>query len=72
MKPEDNRIRKMRGLLAGLFCIGFVCQSHAQDIKVNAKLDKSSILLGDQTVLRLTAEIPAKGSVSFPLLADTL
>jgi len=62
----------MRWLLAGLFCIGFVCHSHAQDIKVNAKLDKSSILLGDQTVLRLSAEVPAKAPVSFPLLGDTL
>lgn len=44
----------------------------AQDVSVSAKLDKSSILLGDQTTLRLSANLPANGKVTFPILADTL
>jgi hypothetical protein len=44
----------------------------AQEVTVNAKLDKPTILLGDQTVLRLTANLPAGGKVVFPLLSDTL
>ncbi len=55
-----------------VLCLGTVYQGHAQEIKVNARLDKTSILLGDQTVLHLSAELPANGTVNFPLLADTL
>jgi hypothetical protein len=55
-----------------VLCLGTVYQGQAQDIKVNARLDKTSILLGDQTVLYLSAELPSNGMVSFPLLADTL
>ncbi|HMI01244.1 MAG TPA: hypothetical protein VK541_02105 [Pedobacter sp.] len=55
-----------------VLCLGTAYQGQAQDIKVNARLDKTSILLGDQTVLHLSAELPANGTVSFPLLADTL
>jgi hypothetical protein len=55
-----------------VFCLGMAYQGQAQDIKVNARLDKTSILMGDQTVLYLSAELPSDGTVSFPLLADTL
>jgi hypothetical protein len=44
----------------------------AQNITVTSKLDKSTILLGDQTVLRVTASLPANGKVTFPVLNDTL
>jgi hypothetical protein len=44
----------------------------AQDVSVSAKLDKSSILLGDQTTLRLSANLPANGKITFPILSDTL
>jgi hypothetical protein len=59
-------------LLIIVLCFGTVYQGQAQDIKVNARLDKTSILLGDQTVLHLSAELLSSGTVSFPLLADTL
>jgi len=45
---------------------------NAQEVTVEAKLDKPTILLGDQTVLRLTANLPAGGKVVFPILSDTL
>lgn len=63
---------KFNWLTVLLLCTAFVYQGQAQDIKVSAKLDKTSILLGDQTVLRLSAEMPANAVVSFPLLADAL
>ncbi|MFP5079542.1 BatD family protein [Pedobacter sp. JCM 36344] len=44
----------------------------AQDVTVSSKLDKPTILLGDQTVLRLSANLPANGKVTFPALTDTL
>ncbi|RZK81000.1 MAG: hypothetical protein EOO92_06140 [Pedobacter sp.] len=56
-----------------LLCfLGIGLKSFAQDTKVFARLDKASILLGDQTVLRLSAEIPANGKLTFPQLADTI
>lgn len=55
-----------------LLCLGLVLNAQAQDIKVKASLDKTSILLGDQTVLRISAEMPVKAQVAFPVLADTL
>ncbi|TCD01017.1 hypothetical protein [Pedobacter psychroterrae] len=57
-------------LLLALLC--FAYQSRAQDIKVSAKLDKTTIALGDQTILRLSVVSPLKMLVTFPVLADTL
>jgi hypothetical protein len=59
-------------LLVIMLCFGMSRQGLAQEIKVSARLDKTSILLGDQTVLRLSAELPLNRRVSFPMLADTL
>lgn len=53
--------------LAGLSYVG-----KAQNIKVEAKLDKTTIKLGDQTILRLMAHVPVNGQVDFPILADTI
>lgn len=44
----------------------------AQHISVEAKLDQTKIKLGDQTILRLMAHVPANGHVDFPVLADTI
>lgn len=44
----------------------------AQDVQVSSKVDKPTILLGDQTVLRLSANLPANGKVTFPILADSI
>lgn len=44
----------------------------AQEIRVSAKLDTTTIALGDQTALRLRAEVPAGTAVHFPQPADTL
>ncbi|WP_133577904.1 BatD family protein [Pedobacter metabolipauper] len=57
-------------LLLCLLMLGYRCT--AQSIRVEAKLDRSAIVLGDQTTLRLNAFLPANGLVGFPALADTL
>ncbi|WEK20665.1 MAG: hypothetical protein P0Y49_05875 [Candidatus Pedobacter colombiensis] len=51
---------------------GFTFQGKAQDIKVEAKLDKTTIALGDQTKLHLIAHLPVNGHVDFPVLTDTI
>jgi len=45
---------------------------HAQNITVEAKLDQSTIRIGDQTNLRLVVHQPAKEKVNFPRLVDTI
>jgi hypothetical protein len=57
-------------LILLLVCI--YCRADAQNIQVASKLDKASILIGDQTVLRVTAQIPGKSVISFPQLKDSI
>ncbi|WP_316789945.1 hypothetical protein [Pedobacter frigoris] len=57
-------------LLLCLTC--FIGQGYAQQVTVEAKLDKSTIALGDQTVLRLIARLPVAEQLSFPALTDTI
>ena len=59
-------------LMLILFGIGFYYTANAQDIQVGARLDKNSILIGDQTVLHLTARIPTKSIIAFPELKDSI
>jgi len=57
----------------GAWMLLSVCRpAHAQEIRVSAQLDTSTIALGDQTTLRLRADMPAGTTVRFPQLADTL
>ena len=59
-------------LILILFVAFFCCKASAQDVQVGARLDKSSIPIGDQTVLHLTARIPAKSVIAFPELKDSI
>jgi len=59
-------------LLLVLFLACVYCNANAQNIQVKSKLDKSTILIGDQTTLRLTAHIPAKSDITFPQLKDSI
>lgn len=52
--------------------LGLASQGVAQDIKVTAKLDHTSIPLGDQTNLSLSVHLPSKAEVVFPVLGDTI
>lgn len=57
-------------LLFCLICVGY--RGSAQDIKVATHLDTATILLGDQTKLRLEVAVPVKERVTFPAISDTL
>lgn len=47
-------------------------QSYAQKVKVDAHLEKSTMLIGDQTKLHFTVTFSVKDSISFPTLADSI
>jgi len=68
----DRKLLCGKVLLVLLLLFAVVFRGGAQNIKVNARLDTGVILLGDQTVLRLSAELPKGTPVIFPLLGDTL
>jgi len=59
-------------VMAGLMLLSANGSTYAQEIHVSAQLDTSTIALGDQTTLRLRADMPAGTAVRFPQLADTL
>jgi len=47
-------------------------RTSAQNIKVEATLDKVTIPMGDQTRLHIIAHIQAKDAITFPQLADSI
>ncbi|WP_457290232.1 BatD family protein [Pedobacter sp. UYP24] len=55
----------------GMLCV-FSLNGYSQNTTAGARLDKSSILLGDQTTLRLSVSLPANGKIEFPILSDTI
>ncbi|HEY4197490.1 MAG TPA: hypothetical protein VGM63_18245 [Mucilaginibacter sp.] len=55
-----------------LFLACFCCKAQAQNIQVETSLDKASMPIGAQTVLHVSAHIPAKSVISFPLLKDSI
>lgn len=55
-----------------LFLAGVSVQGTAQEIRVEARLEQSSIALGDQTRLHLTVHLPVKAHIDFPVLSDTI
>jgi hypothetical protein len=59
-------------LVLTLFLVCLAGASRAQYVQVEAALGKVSIPIGDQTVLQFTAHIPAKSTISFPQLADSI
>jgi len=54
-----------------LFLVTYVKLSSAQ-VSVSAKLDKPTMLIGEQTKLHLSITFPAKDTVGFPHLVDSL
>jgi hypothetical protein len=59
-------------LLVSLLLNGFFSKALAQSIQVEARLDRVSIPIGDQTVLHVSAQIPVKTDVTFPVIADSI
>lgn len=59
-------------LMIMLFLVCFCCRVGAQNIQVETKLDKTSMPIGAQTVLHVSARMPAKSAISFPELKDSI
>ncbi|MFI5139893.1 MAG: hypothetical protein ACHQIM_18870, partial [Sphingobacteriales bacterium] len=59
-------------LIPLLFLAGFNFKVAAQNVQVEAKIDQTTIRIGDQTKLRLTVHQPVKEQVNFPKLTDTI
>jgi hypothetical protein len=55
-----------------MLCLAGFANTGKAQIKVEARLDQTNIKLGDQTILRLMAHLPANAQVDFPVLADTI
>ncbi|MGN6179370.1 MAG: hypothetical protein ACTHNW_09325 [Mucilaginibacter sp.] len=65
----------MKRYLSYLFIFiftGFALKTNAQNVKVEAKVDRVSVPMGDQTTLRLIAHVPAKSEIQFPVIADSI
>ncbi len=64
--------------LTGLFQASFAQNlsptksPNLEAIKVSSRVDSTSIVLGDQTVLHLVVEAPINAKIQFPVLSDTL
>jgi len=66
-----NRI--FNHILVSLFILFAVCvKARAQTIQAEAKIEQSTIRIGDQTFLHLTVHQPIKAVVNFPQLTDTI
>jgi hypothetical protein len=64
-------IRKI--LFLSLFIIVFSFQEVlSQPVKIEARLDTNSILIGDQLNLNIKINLPSKASVRWPLIGDTI
>lgn len=53
-------------------CTGFALNSNAQNVKVDARIDRIAVPIGDQTTFHLSAHIPAKSDIEFPVIADSI
>ncbi|WP_461449843.1 hypothetical protein [Mucilaginibacter sp.] len=53
-----------------LSSIGF--KANAQYIKVESQADRLSMPIGDQTILHVSASIPLKTDITFPVIADSI
>ncbi len=52
--------------------IGVCFKVKAQNVQVEARLDRVSIPIGDQTLLHISAQLPVKTELTFPQLVDSI
>jgi hypothetical protein len=57
-------------LILLLSSIGF--KANAQYITTESRLDRNSMPMGDQTVLHVSANMPLKTDITFPVIADSI
>ncbi len=71
-KEEQGYKMKYNPVYICCFLLLGSIQASAQDVRVKASLDKSNLLIGEQTQLRLEADIPSVVQIQFPALKDTI
>jgi hypothetical protein len=59
-------------LILILFLTCFTYKSNAQNIQVQATISKTTIPIGEQAILYISARVPQKTDVTFPVLADSI
>lgn len=70
-KTDHGLMRLFALFLLVLACLS-ITRTNAQDVKVNARIDSSSILIGEQIQLELSATFnPQRYKVQFPSVMDT-
>ncbi len=51
---------------------GFGFKANAQYIKVESRIDRNSMPIGDQTILHVSANMPLKTDITFPEIVDSI
>lgn len=64
--------RSIQNFLLIVLLTCFYIKATAQNIQVEAKLDRVSIPIGDQTILHVSARMPVKTDITFPVIADSI
>lgn len=64
--------RQLRLLLIIVFAVGFFSISNAQKLPISIKLNKDTIILGEQTELTIEAKVPKTDQIIFPVYKDTI
>ena len=72
MKRYFNPYNYQSILALTLFLTCLACKVKAQNVKVEATVDKVTLPMGDQTTLHITAHIQAKDEITFPQLPDSI
>jgi hypothetical protein len=55
-----------------LMLTGFGFKANAQYIKVESRIDRNAMPIGDQTVLHVSASMPLKTDITFPEIVDSI
>lgn len=68
----DINLNKLLTLGFIFLLTGFCLNTNAQSVQAEARLDRVSIPIGDQTVLHVAVHKPVKTEITFPVLADSI
>ena len=73
MGAGDNMKRYFNSALFFILLLSsFGFKANAQYIKAESRIDRNSMPIGDQTVLHVSANMPLKTDVTFPVIADSI
>lgn len=69
---RHGKLYKLFNAALFLLLTGFCLETKAQNIQVEAKLDRDSLRIGEQVLLHISARMPVKTQVVFPQLVDSI